>query len=59
MEERLLKRPRVVTTTEELAKKTQQLTPNNEWGVDMEEAMDIFNMDVGEFDVDELGDTLG
>jgi len=27
---------------------THQLPPNDEWGIDMDEAIDIFNMDVGE-----------
>lgn len=38
---------------------THQPTPNDEWGVDMDEVVDVFNMDVGEFGVDESGDTLG
>lgn len=59
IKERLPKRPRVITTAKEPAAKTRQPTPNNEWGVDMEEAMNVFNMHMGEFDVDESGDTLG
>lgn len=58
-EERPPKRSRVVTMVEEMAVETRQPTPNDEWAIEMEEVVDVFNMDVGEFSVDEIGDTLG
>lgn len=37
-----------------------QAPPNDEWGIDMNEAIDVFNMDVGEeFRVSKVNDQMG
>lgn len=37
-----------------------QLSPNDDWGVDMDECLGVFNMDVGEeFGIDENNDQVG
>lgn len=57
--ERPAKRSKTIVSAKEPVLETHQPPPNDEWGVDMDEAVDIFNMDVGEFGVDEPNDTLG
>ena len=38
---------------------THQPPPNDEWGIDMDEAIDVFNIDVGaEFGVSEVAESL-
>lgn len=57
-EERPQKRSKAITTTKEPTVETHQPTPKDEWGVDMDEDVDVFNMDVREFRVDESSNTL-
>lgn len=46
--ERPSKKAKAVITIQEPIVETHQPPVSDEWGVDMEEAVDVFNMDVGE-----------
>lgn len=54
-----MKRSNTIVSTKEPIVEMHQPPPNDEWGIDMDECIDIFNIDVRELGVDEINNTMG